>query len=57
VGNILMVMRGERTDLLVIPICGMSGWRAMVFGFIAEMDGGCGRQALCGEGTGEARKQ
>jgi hypothetical protein len=52
-----MVMRGERTDLLVIPICGMSGWRAMVFGFIAEMDGGCGRQALCGEGTGEARKQ
>jgi nucleotide-binding universal stress UspA family protein len=36
VGNILMVMRREKTDLLVISTHGMSGWHPMVFGSIAE---------------------
>ena len=36
VGSILMVMHREQTDLIVISTHGMSGWRPIVFGSIAE---------------------
>jgi nucleotide-binding universal stress UspA family protein len=36
VGNILMVVRREKADLIVISTHGMSGWRPTVFGSIAE---------------------
>lgn len=36
VGNVLMVLTQERADLLVISTHGMSGWRPVVFGSIAE---------------------
>jgi nucleotide-binding universal stress UspA family protein len=36
VGNVLMVIDHEHTDLIVISTHGMSGWRPMVFGSIAE---------------------
>ena len=36
VGNVLMVLEREHADMLVISTHGMSGWRPMVFGSIAE---------------------
>jgi nucleotide-binding universal stress UspA family protein len=36
VGNVLMFLERERADLLVISTHGMSGWRPVVFGSIAE---------------------
>ena len=36
VGNVLMVLQREHADMLVISTHGMSGWRPMVFGSIAE---------------------
>jgi len=36
VGNVLMVLEREHADLLVISTHGMSGWRPVVFGSIAE---------------------
>jgi len=36
VGNLLMVLEREHADLLVISTHGMSGWRPIVFGSIAE---------------------
>ncbi|ADW71366.1 UspA domain-containing protein (plasmid) [Granulicella tundricola MP5ACTX9] len=36
VGNVLMVLEREHADLLVISTQGMSGWRPVVFGSIAE---------------------
>ena len=36
VGNILMVMKREEADMLVLSTHGVSGWRAVVFGSIAE---------------------
>ncbi|AEU37113.1 universal stress protein [Granulicella mallensis] len=36
VGNVLMVIEREHVDMLVISTHGMSGWRPVVFGSIAE---------------------
>jgi nucleotide-binding universal stress UspA family protein len=36
VENIMMVIEREKTDLIVLSTHGISGWRAMVFGSIAE---------------------
>jgi nucleotide-binding universal stress UspA family protein len=36
VGNVLMAIHREQADLIVISTHGMSGWRPMVFGSIAE---------------------
>ncbi len=36
VGNIMMVLEREHADMLVLSTHGMSGWRPMVFGSIAE---------------------
>ena len=36
VGNVLMVIEREQIDMLVISTHGMSGWRPVVFGSIAE---------------------
>lgn len=36
VGNILMVFQREHADLIVLSTHGLSGWRPMVFGSIAE---------------------
>jgi nucleotide-binding universal stress UspA family protein len=36
VGNILHVLRREQADMLVFSTHGMSGWRPVVFGSIAE---------------------
>lgn len=35
-GNVLMVTQREQADLIVISTHGMSGWRPVVFGSIAE---------------------
>ncbi len=36
VGNVLMVLERDHADLLIISTHGMSGWRPVVFGSIAE---------------------
>jgi nucleotide-binding universal stress UspA family protein len=36
VGNIMMVLSRERSDLIIISTHGVSGWRPFVFGSIAE---------------------
>lgn len=36
VGNIMMVLSREKGDLIVISTHGLSGWRPVVFGSIAE---------------------
>ena len=36
VGNILMVAQREQADMMVLSTHGLSGWRPMVFGSIAE---------------------
>ncbi|RXH55880.1 universal stress protein [Granulicella sibirica] len=36
VGNVLLMLEREHADLLVISTHGMSGWRPVVFGSIAE---------------------
>ena len=36
VGNIIMVLEREGADMIVLSTHGMSGWRPMVFGSIAE---------------------
>ena len=36
VGNIMMVIERERTDMIIISTHGLSGWRSVVFGSIAE---------------------
>jgi nucleotide-binding universal stress UspA family protein len=36
VGHITMVLTHERSDLVVLSTHGISGWRPMIFGFIAE---------------------
>lgn len=36
VGNILLVLARERSDMIVISTHGVSGWRPFVFGSIAE---------------------
>jgi nucleotide-binding universal stress UspA family protein len=36
VGNILHVLRREQADMLVVSTHGLSGWRPVVFGAIAE---------------------
>lgn len=36
VGNIMMVIEREKINMLVLSTHGMSGWRAVVFGSIAE---------------------
>ena len=36
VGNIMTTLKRERSDLLVISTHGLSGWRPIVFGSIAE---------------------
>lgn len=36
VGNILLVLKREKADMLVLSTHGVSGWRAVVFGSIAE---------------------
>jgi nucleotide-binding universal stress UspA family protein len=36
VGRIMMVLTRERSDLLILSTHGVSGWRPMVFGSIAE---------------------
>jgi nucleotide-binding universal stress UspA family protein len=36
VGNIMMVLAREHSDLVVLSTHGLSGWRPMIFGSIAE---------------------
>jgi nucleotide-binding universal stress UspA family protein len=36
VGHIMMVLTRERSDLVVLSTHGVSGWRPMIFGSIAE---------------------
>ncbi len=36
VGNIMTILKRERSDLLMISTHGLSGWRPIVFGSIAE---------------------
>ena len=36
VGNILMVLEREHADMIILSTHGLSGWRPMVFGSIAE---------------------